>query len=151
MSNEAVRVDAKLVRAKVIGEGGNLGATQAARIEFALRGGRINTDFVDNSGGVEEGVADDTHRQALPAAREDKLITATNERDDLDLPADLRIEAVLNDPSLEEVKLTTCKEGMESSSSASLRMSSFTSSREGSLRTACTPRCTQSIPVPSPR
>ena len=51
-SNDALRVDASEVRAKVVGEGGNLGFTQAARIEFAQRGGRINTDFIDNAGGV---------------------------------------------------------------------------------------------------
>jgi glutamate dehydrogenase len=52
-TNDAVRVDANELRCKVIGEGGNLGLTQRARIEFSLRGGRINTDFIDNSGGVD--------------------------------------------------------------------------------------------------
>ncbi len=41
------------LRAKAIGEGANLGVTQAGRIEFAERGGRINTDFIDNSAGVD--------------------------------------------------------------------------------------------------
>ena len=41
------------VRAKVIGEGANLGVTQAGRIEFAQHGGRINTDFIDNCAGVD--------------------------------------------------------------------------------------------------
>ena len=41
------------MRAKVIGEGANLAITQAGRIEFAARGGRINTDFIDNSAGVD--------------------------------------------------------------------------------------------------
>jgi glutamate dehydrogenase len=52
-SNDAVRIDAPELRCKVIGEGGNLGLTQAARIEYALRGGRVNTDALDNSGGVD--------------------------------------------------------------------------------------------------
>ncbi len=52
-SNDAVRIDAVELRAKVIGEGGNLGLTQRARIEYALEGGRLNTDAVDNSGGVD--------------------------------------------------------------------------------------------------
>jgi glutamate dehydrogenase len=52
-SNDAVRVDAAQVRAKVIGEGGNLGLTQEARIEYALAGGLVNTDFIDNSAGVD--------------------------------------------------------------------------------------------------
>jgi glutamate dehydrogenase len=52
-ANDAVRVDGRELRAKVVGEGANLGVTQAGRIEFALRGGRINTDFIDNSAGVD--------------------------------------------------------------------------------------------------
>ncbi|HSJ24092.1 MAG TPA: NAD-glutamate dehydrogenase [Longimicrobiales bacterium] len=52
-TNDAVRVDAAELRCKVLGEGGNLGLTQRARIEFALCGGRCNTDAIDNSGGVE--------------------------------------------------------------------------------------------------
>jgi glutamate dehydrogenase len=52
-ANDGVRVDASELRAKVIGEGGNLGMTQRGRIEFALDGGRVNTDAIDNSGGVD--------------------------------------------------------------------------------------------------
>jgi len=52
-SNDALRASANELRAKVIGEGANLGITQAGRIEFAERGGRINTDFIDNSAGVD--------------------------------------------------------------------------------------------------
>lgn len=52
-TNDAVRVNGAQVRAKVIGEGANLGVTQAGRIEFALSGGAINTDFIDNSAGVD--------------------------------------------------------------------------------------------------
>ncbi|MFN0057516.1 MAG: NAD-glutamate dehydrogenase domain-containing protein [Planctomycetota bacterium] len=52
LTNSGVRVDAKLVKARVVAEGGNLGSTQAGRVELAQRGCRINTDFVDNSGGV---------------------------------------------------------------------------------------------------
>jgi len=51
-SNDSVRVNADELEARVVGEGGNLGFTQAARIEFARRGGGINTDFIDNAGGV---------------------------------------------------------------------------------------------------
>lgn len=52
-TNDGVRINADELRARVVGEGGNLGFTQKARIEFALRGGRINTDAIDNSGGVD--------------------------------------------------------------------------------------------------
>ena len=52
-ANDGLRVDAAALRARVIGEGANLAVTQRARIEFALRGGRINTDAIDNSAGVD--------------------------------------------------------------------------------------------------
>lgn len=52
-SNDAVRLDVGELRCDVIGEGGNLGLTQRARIEYSALGGRINTDALDNSGGVD--------------------------------------------------------------------------------------------------
>ena len=52
-TNDTIRIDASDVRAKVIGEGANLGMTQKARIEFALNGGKCNTDAIDNSAGVD--------------------------------------------------------------------------------------------------
>lgn len=52
-SNDAIRLDAPELRARVIAEGGNLGMTQAARVEYALNGGIVNTDFIDNSAGVD--------------------------------------------------------------------------------------------------
>jgi glutamate dehydrogenase len=51
--NDALRVSANELRCRVVVEGGNLGFTQRGRIEFAMGGGRINTDFIDNSGGVD--------------------------------------------------------------------------------------------------
>jgi len=51
-SNDVVRIDASNLRSRTVVEGGNLGLTQAARVEYALAGGKINTDFIDNSGGV---------------------------------------------------------------------------------------------------
>jgi glutamate dehydrogenase len=52
-ANDSLRVDASTLRAKVVGEGANLAMTQRARIEYALAGGRLNTDAVDNSAGVD--------------------------------------------------------------------------------------------------
>jgi len=52
-ANDAIRVDGADLRAKVVGEGGNLGMTQLGRIEFAQHGGKINTDAIDNSAGVD--------------------------------------------------------------------------------------------------
>ncbi len=52
-ANDAVRVNGGDLRCRIVGEGGNLGFTQLGRIEYARTGGRINTDFIDNSGGVD--------------------------------------------------------------------------------------------------
>jgi glutamate dehydrogenase len=52
-TNDGVRVNATELRCRVVGEGGNLGFTQRARVEYALNGGRINTDAIDNSAGVD--------------------------------------------------------------------------------------------------
>ena len=52
-ANDMIRVNGNQVRAKVIGEGGNLGVTSLGRVEFDLAGGRINTDALDNSAGVD--------------------------------------------------------------------------------------------------
>ncbi|USD66529.1 NAD-glutamate dehydrogenase [Vibrio sp. SCSIO 43136] len=52
-ANDVLRIDGCDLNAKVVGEGGNLGMTQLGRVEYALKGGRVNTDFVDNVGGVD--------------------------------------------------------------------------------------------------
>ncbi|HZL00063.1 MAG TPA: NAD-glutamate dehydrogenase, partial [Caulobacteraceae bacterium] len=52
-ANDLIRVDGRELRCKVVGEGANLGFTQAGRIEYALAGGRIDTDAIDNSAGVD--------------------------------------------------------------------------------------------------
>jgi len=52
-ANDGLRVDGADLRARCVGEGGNLGLTQLGRIEYATRGGKINTDFIDNSAGVD--------------------------------------------------------------------------------------------------
>ena len=52
-ANDALRINGSELNAKIVGEGGNLGFTQLGRIEFGAKGGRINTDAVDNAGGVD--------------------------------------------------------------------------------------------------
>jgi glutamate dehydrogenase len=52
-SNDSLRINGSELRARIIGEGGNLGFTQNGRIEYAINGGRLNTDAIDNSGGVD--------------------------------------------------------------------------------------------------
>lgn len=92
-ANDAVRIDARELRVAVVGEGGNLGLTQAARIEYALAGGAINTDAIDNAGGVhssdrevnikiplnrlmQEGSLDRATRDPLLVAMTDDLVRA---------------------------------------------------------------------------
>ena len=79
-ANDAIRIGASDVRAKVIGEGANLGISQAGRIEFALSstnpgGGRINTDFIDNSAGVDCSDNEVNIKIALASARRANRIT----------------------------------------------------------------------------
>ncbi len=52
-ANDPHRINGAEIRARVVGEGANLGVTQQGRVEYALEGGRINTDFIDNSAGVD--------------------------------------------------------------------------------------------------
>jgi glutamate dehydrogenase len=82
-SNDAVRIDATRLRARVVGEGGNLGLTQAARIEYSLGGGLMNTDFIDNSAGVDTSdhevnikilLADAIRDGAIPASGRHELL-----------------------------------------------------------------------------
>jgi glutamate dehydrogenase len=84
-SNDAVRIDATRLRARVVGEGGNLGFTQAARIQYSLGGGLMNTDFIDNSAGVDTSdhevnikilLADAIRDGAIPASGRHQLLNA---------------------------------------------------------------------------
>jgi glutamate dehydrogenase len=89
-ANDTVRVDGRDLRVKVVGEGGNLGLTQRGRIEFARAGGKVNTDALDNSAGVDcsdhevnikilldylvsEGHIDRSHRNELLAEMTDEV------------------------------------------------------------------------------
>jgi glutamate dehydrogenase len=74
-ANDALRVNGSEIRAHVIGEGANLGCTQAGRIEFAAHGGRINTDFIDNSAGVDCSDNEVNIKIALASARRDGRLT----------------------------------------------------------------------------
>ncbi|WP_430427064.1 NAD-glutamate dehydrogenase [Parasphingorhabdus sp.] len=88
-ANDKIRVNAEQLRVKVVGEGANLGITQAARIDFAAKGGRINTDFIDNSAGVDCSDNEVNIKIALnaelmngslkPAARNELLESMTDE------------------------------------------------------------------------
>jgi len=72
--NDRVRVTADQLRCRVVGEGGNLGLTQAARIELSLAGGRLNADFIDNVGGVNTSDREVNLKILLRAVEEAGLI-----------------------------------------------------------------------------
>ncbi len=74
-ANDALRVDGREVKARVVGEGANLGVTQLGRIEYALAGGRINTDFIDNSAGVDTSDHEVNIKILLRAAMEETGLT----------------------------------------------------------------------------
>ncbi|MET0181330.1 MAG: NAD-glutamate dehydrogenase [Caulobacterales bacterium] len=87
-ANDANRIDAESVRAKVIGEGANLGVTQAGRVAYARKGGRINSDAIDNSAGVDTSdhevnikilLGEAIRTKALKAADRNRLLTAMTE------------------------------------------------------------------------
>jgi glutamate dehydrogenase len=74
-ANDAIRVTAAELRVKVIGEGANLGMTQLARIEYGLRGGRCNSDAIDNSAGVNSSDVEVNIKIALAAAMRSGRLT----------------------------------------------------------------------------
>lgn len=74
-ANDAIRITGADVRAKVIGEGANLGMTQRGRIEYAMKGGRCNTDAIDNSAGVNCSDVEVNIKIALAAAMRAQKLT----------------------------------------------------------------------------
>ncbi|QDP96415.1 NAD-glutamate dehydrogenase [Microlunatus elymi] len=88
-ANDYVRVNGSEIRARAVGEGGNLGCTQLGRVEYAMAGGKINTDFIDNSAGVDTSdhevnikilLADEVSEGRLSGtARDDLLAAMTDE------------------------------------------------------------------------
>jgi glutamate dehydrogenase len=76
--NDSVRIDATELRARVLGEGGNLGLTQPGRVEFALSGGRCNTDALDNSAGVDTSDHEVNCKILLAAAIESSVVSPSD-------------------------------------------------------------------------
>ncbi len=105
-TNDAVRINGRDLRCRVVGEGGNLGLTQRARVEFARCGGAINTDSVDNSGGVNCSDREVNIKILLNALEEDGKLN----RDDRDsLLEDMTAEVatlVLEDNYLQSLAIT---------------------------------------------
>ena len=110
-ANDMLRVDAEDVRAKVIGEGANLGVTQAARIAFSLGGGRINTDFIDNSAGVDCSDNEVNIKIALAAAMHEGQLTEKKRNTLLAAMTDEVAAIVLEDNRLQALALSIAEAG----------------------------------------
>lgn len=121
-ANDALRVDARDVRAKVIGEGANLGVTQAGRIAFALNGGRINTDFIDNSAGVDCSDNEVNIKIALAAAHRSGKISEKARNALLEDMTDEVAEIVLEDNRLQALALSIAQFGGAQAMPSQLRL-----------------------------
>ncbi|WP_330183340.1 NAD-glutamate dehydrogenase [Nocardia sp. NBC_01503] len=96
-SNDEVRITADQLRCRVVGEGGNLGLTQQARIEFAVAGGKVNADFIDNAAGVATSDREVNLKIALDAAVAEGFSTVVERNELLAANADAVARAVLAD------------------------------------------------------
>jgi glutamate dehydrogenase len=105
-ANDAVRINALQLGAKVIGEGANLGITQAARVEFAMAGGRINTDAIDNSAGVNSSDMEVNIKIALSAALLKGTITPVERNPILAAMTDEVAETVLENNYLQTLAIS---------------------------------------------
>ncbi len=110
-ANDGLRVTAAEVRAKVIGEGANLGVTQAGRIAFSLNGGRVNTDFIDNSAGVDCSDNEVNIKIALAAAKRDGKLTEKKRVAVLEAMTDEVAAIVLEDNRLQALALSIAEAG----------------------------------------
>ncbi len=105
-SNDRIRVNAEHLRVRVIGEGANLAVTQAARIAFDLNGGRINTDFIDNSAGVDCSDNEVNIKIALSAPVADGSLGGDDRNALLQRMTDAVSEIVLEDNRLQALGLS---------------------------------------------
>jgi glutamate dehydrogenase len=105
-ANDGIRVTASELQAKVIGEGANLGVTQGARIEFAMKGGRINTDAIDNSAGVNSSDMEVNIKIAMATALARQTITLDERNAILVQMTDEVAEKVLRNNYLQTLALS---------------------------------------------
>ncbi len=109
--NDAQRINAEEIQARVIGEGANLGVTQAARIVFALKGGRVNTDFIDNSAGVDCSDHEVNIKIALNAEVADGRLSRADRDTLLASMTDAVAGLVLEDNRLQTLALSIAERG----------------------------------------
>ncbi len=108
-TNDAVRINGRELRCKVVGEGGNLGLTQAGRIEYALAGGRITTDFIDNSAGVDCSDHEVNIKVLLNTVRQRKRLSESDRRKLLADMTDEVAHLVLRDNYLQSLALSVAE------------------------------------------
>jgi len=121
-ANDALRINADEVRARVIGEGANLGVTQAGRIAFSLKGGRINTDFIDNSAGVDCSDNEVNIKIALAAATRSGKLSAKKRNTLLESMTDEVGQIVLEDNRLQALALSIAEAGGAAASASHLHL-----------------------------
>ncbi|MFM7621184.1 MAG: NAD-glutamate dehydrogenase [Alphaproteobacteria bacterium] len=96
-ANDCLRINGNDLRCKVVGEGGNLGFTQKGRIEYALNGGRVNTDAMDNSAGVDCSDHEVNIKIALTSAMRSSKLDLTQRNKDLEAMTSDVAQLVLKD------------------------------------------------------
>jgi len=126
-ANDALRVNGSEVRARVVGEGANLGVTQAGRIEFARRGhagagGSINTDFIDNSAGVDCSDNEVNIKIALAAAQRAGKLSEPKRVELLEAMTDEVAALVLEDNRLQALSLSIAEAGGARAMGAHVRL-----------------------------
>src|SRR5690606_36968806 len=121
-ANDGLRVSGDEVRARAVGEGANLGVTQAGRIEFALKGGRINADFIDNSAGVDCSDNEVNIKIALAAAKRAGQLSEARRVALLEAMTDEVAELVLEDNRLQALALSIAEKGGARAMASQLRL-----------------------------
>lgn len=105
-TNDNLRINGSQLQAKVVGEGGNLGFTQLGRIEYAMNGGRLNTDAIDNSAGVDCSDHEVNIKITLGKAVEKKKLTLKTRNSLLESMTEEVAQLVLNDNILQTQAIT---------------------------------------------
>jgi glutamate dehydrogenase len=108
-ANDAIRIHARQVRAKVIGEGANLGVTQKGRIAYALNGGRCNSDAIDNSAGVNSSDVEVNIKIALANAMRENRLTRPKRNTLLAAMTDEVAELVLRNNYLQTLAISVAE------------------------------------------
>ena len=121
-ANDGLRIDADEVRARAIGEGANLGVTQAGRIAFSINGGRINTDFIDNSAGVDCSDNEVNIKIALAAATASGKLSAKKRNTLLAAMTDEVAAIVLEDNRLQALALSVAEAGGPGATASYVRL-----------------------------